>query len=168
VFVVTAVVVAGSAVARYADTHIAAPVAPSRVAPQLPQTSPSSQFVQGDDRIAFITTEGAGELVLVDRSWSETGRTPPLSGNYLRVEIELVCSSGVVAYSPDNFQAFDSSGFQVDVSTDGIDGPVLGMGTLQVGEHVQGAMAFDMVRGEATLLMSDGLDQTVTALKIPQ
>jgi len=44
---------------------------------------------------------------------------------------------------------------------------MLETGTLQAGERVRGTIAFDMPHSEATLLMSDDANQTVTALKVP-
>jgi hypothetical protein len=44
---------------------------------------------------------------------------------------------------------------------------MLETGTLQPGERVRGTIAFDMPHSEATLLMSDDSNQTVTALKVP-
>jgi hypothetical protein len=168
VFLVVAVMIAGTVVARYSDTHVAAPVVASQPAPQTTASSASPPAGANEDRIDFLTGEGTGELILLDWSWSATGRMPPTSGDYLRVRVELVCSSGVVEYGPNYFQAFDNSGKLMEATADGTDGPVLEMGTLEAGESVRGAIAFDLSRGEATLLMSDGLDQTVTALRIPQ
>ena len=34
-------------------------------------------------------------------------------------------------------------------------------------QSIRGTIAFDMPRGEVTLLMSDDSNQTVTALKVP-
>jgi hypothetical protein len=168
VLLVVAVVIAGTIVARYSDTHIAAPVVASPPAPQTAASSAEPPAGPDKDRIDFLTSEGTGQLILLDWSWSATGRMPPTSGDYLRVQVELVCSSGVVEYGPNYFQVFDNSGQLMEATTEGTDGPVLGMGTLEAGESVRGAVAFDLSRGEATLLLSDGLDQTVTALRIPQ
>jgi hypothetical protein len=44
---------------------------------------------------------------------------------------------------------------------------MLESGTLRTGERVRGTIAFDMPRSEATLLMSDNTNQTITALKVP-
>jgi hypothetical protein len=44
---------------------------------------------------------------------------------------------------------------------------MLETGTLRPGERIRGTIAFDMPRSEATLLMSDNSNQTVTALKVP-
>lgn len=159
VVLVALVVAVSSAAAHYSDTHIAAAAPADQPAPA-PSVRP--------DRIDFVTSEGSGQLILLNWSWSQTGELPASSGTYLRVEVELVCATGVVDYSPLNFQAFDDAGRQVDVAADGIAGPELETGVLQAGQTVRGAVAFDMPRGGATLLMSDGVAQTVTALKIPQ
>ena len=44
---------------------------------------------------------------------------------------------------------------------------MLSVGTLSAGERIRGTIAFDMPRGEVTLLMSDDSENTVTALKVP-
>ena len=44
---------------------------------------------------------------------------------------------------------------------------MLEAGTLRPGGRVRGTIAFDMPHSEATLLMSDDANQTVTALKVP-
>lgn len=169
IFVVAAVVASGTAVAHYDDTHIAA----AGPTPQpVPLTQPSGGAVgparSTDDRIDFLTSEGTGELILMNWSWSPTGRMPATSGDYLQVQVELICSSGVVDYGPDYFQVFDNTGRLVEVTVDGPDGPELDVGTLEVGESVRGMIAFELPRGDATLLMSDSTHQTVTALRIPQ
>ena len=53
------------------------------------------------------------------------------------------------------------------MAVEGTTGRVLSVGTLRAGERIRGVIAFDMPRGEVTLLMSDDADQTVTALKVP-
>ncbi len=160
IFVVAAVVAAASLVARYDDTHIAAPPSPDR-----PSAAPGGPA--RSDRIDFVTSGGAGELILVDRVWSDGGRFPPDNGTYLQIEVELVCTSGQVDYDPFNFQVFDASGTLFETDTAGVDDPLLDAGVLLAGESVHGSIAFDMPRGDATLLMSDGTDQTITALKVP-
>jgi len=85
-----------------------------------------------------------------------------------RVQVELVCASGTVYYDPYNFQAFDQSGRLFELAVEGAgSSPLLEIGTLHAGERIRGTLAFDMPRGEATLLMSDESDQTVTALRVP-
>ena len=147
VFLVLAVAIAGTVVARYSDTHIAAPVEASQPVPQTAASSAGRPTGANQDRIDFLTGEGTGELILLDWSWSATGRMPPTSGDYLRVQVELVCSSGVVEYGPNYFQVFDNTGQLMDATTDGTDGPVLEMGTLEAGESVRGVIAFDLSRG---------------------
>ena len=156
--VVALVVAVASLVARYADTHIAAPAVTS---------PPSASAAASEDRIQFTTTKGTGELIMLTREWISDGAGPPASGSYLRIEVELVCSSGRVDYDPYNFQVFDRSGDLFELAVDGAGSALLDVGTLRSGERVRGTVAFDLPRGEATLLMSDDSDQTVTALRVP-
>jgi hypothetical protein len=160
---VAAVVGAASLVARYADTHIAAPI-PTAAQVPLPNR---------DDQIDFTSSTGSGKLIMISRSWisgsaldPKTGQ--PSTGSYLRVEVELICASGTVDYDPYNFQAFDQGGRLFELAVEGAGrSPLLESGTLHAGERVRGTLAFDMPHGEATLLMSDESDQTVTALRVP-
>jgi FlaG/FlaF family flagellin (archaellin) len=156
-FVATVVAVA-SLVANSADTHVRAPVASKH---SVPQTT-----AQGD-RIEFTTNEGSGQLVLLRHSWLSSGQVPPTSGSYLRVEVELTCTAGSVDYDPYNLQVFDQTGRLFETAIEGAGDSMLETGTLQAGERVRGTIAFDMPHSEATLLMSDDANQTVTALKVP-
>ena len=101
------------------------------------------------------------------RSWRETGREPPTNGTYLLVEVKIVCTSGHLGYDPYNFQAFDHTGELFDVAEAGVSRQVLGVGELSEGQTTRGFLAFDIPRGDVTLLMSDDSDQSITALKIP-
>ncbi len=160
---VAGVVGVASMVARYGDTHVATPI-PSVAPVQLPNR---------DDQIDFTSSTGSGKLIMINRSWISGGSGnpntgQPSSGSYLRVQVELVCASGTVYYDPYNFQAFDQSGRLFELAVEGAgSSPLLEIGTLHAGERVRGTLAFDMPRGEATLLMSDESDQTVTALRVP-
>ncbi len=156
---VTVVVVVASLVAHYTDTRaVQAPRAEPPAAPSV---------VTQEDRIDFISNEGTGQLIMLTRSWVTDGRVPPMTGSYLRIEVELICATGQVDYDPYNFQAFDESGRLFEMAVEGTTGRVLSVGTLRAGERIRGVIAFDMPRGEVTLLMSDDADQTVTALKVP-
>ena len=158
IFVVVAVVAIASYVAHFADTHVSAPVVSKQ---PLPQVS-----AQGD-RIEFTTTDGSGQLILLRHSWVSYGQAPPTSGSYLRVEVELICVSGSIDYDPYNFQVFDQNGRLFETAIEGAGYSMLQSGTLRPGDRVSGTIAFDMPRSEATLLMSDSSNQTVTALKVP-
>jgi Domain of unknown function (DUF4352) len=160
ILVVAVVVAAASLVAHRADTQVRAPVA-SREPVPLPQVT-----TQGD-RIEFTTSDGSGQLVLIRHSWLTTGPVPPASGSYLRVEVELTCTAGSVDYDPYNFQVFDQTGKLFETAIEGAGAAMLETGTLRPGERVSGTIAFDMPQSEATLLMSDDSNQTVTALKVP-
>jgi Domain of unknown function (DUF4352) len=151
--VLVAVVVAGASLAAYW-------AAPPRPEARASLTSPP-------DRIDFVSNDGTGQLIMRTRSWVSDGRVPPTSGSYLRVEVELVCTSGEVDYDPYHFKAFDRSGQLFEMAVDGTAGQLLSVGTLQAGERIRGTIAFDMPRGDVTLLMSDDSENTVTALKVP-
>ena len=156
---VAAVVVAASLFAYVGDNRV------TRI-PSVQVAEPPGVVTQ-EDRIDFISNDGTGQLTMLTRSWVRDGRVPPSSGTYLRVEVELICATGQVDYDPYNFQAFDQSGRLFEMAVEGTAGRVLSVGTLRAGERTRGVIAFDMPRGEATLLMSDDADQTVTALKVP-
>lgn len=154
---VAAVVAGASLVAYWGDTHVSAPA--RATAPPVYTTAP--------DRIDFVTAEGSGQLIMRTRSWVSDAPVPPTSGSYLRLEIELVCDKGEVDYDPYLFQAFDQSGQLFEMAVDGTGGRVLSVGTLTPGQRIRGTIAFDMPRGEATLLMSDDSENTVTSLQVP-
>ncbi len=160
---VAAVVVGASLVARYADTHVATPI---------PIVAPAP-VPNRDDQIDFTSSTGSGRLIMISRSWISSAATnpttgQPTTGSYLRIQVELICASGTVDYDPYNFQAFDQAGRLFELAVDGTGrSPLLEVGTLHAGERVRGTLAFDMPRGDATLLMSDESDQTVTALRVP-
>jgi Domain of unknown function (DUF4352) len=158
IFVVAVVVAAASLVAHFADTQVSAPVSSRKPIPQI--------TVQGD-RIEFTTNDGSGQLILLRHSWLASGQVPPTSGSYLRVEVELICTRGAVDYDPYNFQVFDQTGRLFETAIEGAGDSMLETGTLNPGERVRGTIAFDMPHSEATLLMSDDSNQTVTALKVP-
>lgn len=158
IFLVAAVVAVASLVANFGDTQVRPPAASNQ---PVPQTT-----AQGD-RIEFTTSDGSGQLVLLTHSWLSTGQVPPTSGSYLRVEVELTCTAGSVDYDPYNFQVFDQTGRLFETAIEGAGDAMLETGTLRAGERVRGTIAFDMPHSEATLLMSDDSNQTVTALKVP-
>ena len=158
ILVVAGVVAWASLVAHFSDTQVSAPVSSSRPIPQV--SAPG-------DRIEFTTSEGSGQLILLRHSWLASGQVPPTSGRYLQVEVELTCTRGAVDYDPYNFQVFDQTGRLFETAIEGAGDSMLETGTLRPGERVRGTIAFDMPHSEATLLMSDDSNQTVTALKVP-
>jgi len=114
-----------------------------------------------------MTPHGRGRLILLSRSWRDTGREPPANGSYLQLEVRIICTAGHLGYDPYNFQAFDHTGELFDVAEAGLTENVLGVGELFEGETVDGYLAFDVPRGEVTLLMSDDTEESITALKVP-
>jgi hypothetical protein len=157
ILLVAAVVAGASLVAYWGDTHVAAP----------PRTKARHSVTSPTDRIDFVSDTGTGQLIMRTRSWASSGQVPPVSGSYLRVEVELICTSGEVDYNPYHFQAFDRSGQLFEMAEEGTAGRVLPVGTLRAGQRIRGTVAFDMPRGDVTLLMSDDSEHTVTALKVP-
>jgi hypothetical protein len=158
ILLVAVVVAAASLVAHFADTQAGAPVS---------STQPLPQITTQGDRIEFSTSEGSGQLILLTHSWLSSGQVPPTSGSYLRIEVELTCTAGAVDYDPFNFQVFDQTGRLFETALEGAGTAMLETGTLYPGERVRGTIAFDMPQSEATLLMSDDSNHTVTALKVP-
>jgi hypothetical protein len=158
ILLVAVVVAAASLEAYFADTQVRAPVSSKQPIPQI--------TAQGD-RIEFTTSEGTGQLILLSHTWLSSGQVPPSSGSYLRVEVELTCIAGAVDFDPYNFQVFDQTGRLFETAIDGAGDAMLESGTLYPGDRVRGTIAFDMPHSEATLLMSDDSNQTVTALKVP-
>ena len=62
---------------------------------------------------------------------------------------------------------FDQTGRLFETAIEGAGYSMLPSCMLHPGDHELCTIAFDMPRGEATLLMSDSSNQTVTALKVP-
>ena len=148
-----------SYVAHVADTQC------ERSGRQQATGSPSQR--SGATGLNSPPAKGAAKLILLRHSWVTYGQAPPTSGSYLRVEVELICDSGSVDYDPYNFQVFDETGRLFETAIEGAGDSMLETGTLHPGERIRGTIAFDMPHSEATLLMSDDTNQTVTALKVP-
>ena len=162
---VIAVLVVGAVVAVSSvlgERETVRPTATRVVAPVTPSISPARA-----DRMEFVSNDGDGVLIVTKRLWSTTGLRPPTSGTYLHIEVELICTAGEVGYGPENFSAFDATGELFEITGNGRWGTPLGYGRLWAGESVRGTIAFDLPRGEVTLLMSDSASRSVTALKIP-
>jgi len=154
---VALIVLAASAIARYGDTHLVA---------RAPEPSIRAERSTPNE-IEFMTPHGRGRLILLSRNWRDTGREPPANGSYLQLEVRIICTAGHLGYDPYNFQAFDHTGELFDVAEAGLTENVLGVGELFEGETVDGYLAFDIPRGEVTLLMSDDTEESITALKVP-
>ena len=164
VLVVVGGMVVGTALARYADTHVAAAPPSRRSALSTPAagTSGSSTVSTSANQIDFSTRRGAGRLRLLDHDWA---RPPSSSGTArLRIRLELVCTEGAVDYAPEYFSLFDADGKLVEASrASGAD--ALSFGRLGPGERVRGSVAFNVRRGDVTLVMGDDVS-SVTALRL--
>jgi hypothetical protein len=159
VLLVSAVVAVATLIANREDTAVSLPLPPS--------TAPHARVAEQQNSIEFSSSSGSGRLVVLNHAWMSTGVQPPLSGSYLEVQVELICLTGRIDYDPYDFQAFDAVGRLFDVAGAGSAGPLLDAGSLRPAQRVQGYLAFDMPRGDVTLLMSDDSAASVTALKIP-
>lgn len=137
-------------------------VVPAEYAESAP--APSIQVATATNSIDISSARGSGRLTVVSHSWRSTGRPPPAEAR-LRVEVQLVCSSGRIDYDPYFFQAFDARGRLFEVA-DSRGGDGLEPGSLGPGQRVRGVLFFALPRGDVTLLMTDDTAQTVTALRI--
>lgn len=116
--------------------------------------------------ISFTSSEGSGQLTLVSHDWSADGARPPRYGQFLRVQLKISATDGKVSYGPEFFQTFDETGNLFQTTEVGAQPPLLKVGVLRAGQSTTGDIAFDMPRGAVTLLMSNSLLESVTALRI--
>jgi hypothetical protein len=153
--VVAVVVIVATVAAQHHDAGVAQPK-PSPTPSALPSTSSHS--------IVFNSREGSGRLTVLDHRWSRAGRSAVRSR--LRVSVEIHARQGTISYSPRYFETFDDSGtvFQATQPVGG--NQRLGDGYLHPGDTVRGNIAFNMRRGDTTLVMSNALQESVTALRI--
>jgi hypothetical protein len=158
VAVVAAIVVVATVLAGREDVRQAATAQPAPTASASPLPT---------DRIAFTSSSGSGVLEIVDHGWDSDGFDTDAPGTLLTVAVKVTCESGTVGYGPDSFQAFDRNGDLFDPEALPDSPTALQIGTLSAGQEVTGTVAFDIPRGGVTLLMSDEISQTVTALKVP-
>jgi hypothetical protein len=160
VVVVVAVVAVGTAMARYADTHV--PAAPPSARPATAATPTAPLPVPGS--IEFRTRRGAGRLVVLSHTWVPAAPADR-SGSQLRIRLELVCTEGRVDYAPEYFSLFDTDGHLVELSGRTMGPGPLPFGRLGPGERVRGVVAFDVPRGDVTLVMGDDVS-SVTAIRV--
>lgn len=158
VLIVALVVGLSTIVANINDRQAVTPTpSPTR---ERPSSAPSG------DSIDFTSDEGAGTLRIINHEWTVDGQEPPISGNYLRIEVDLTATAGEVSYDSTYFQAFDAQGELFDSTPLGAVEPHLDAGLLGPGDSARGFIAFDMPRGDVTLLMSNESFESVTAIKI--
>ncbi len=159
VLLVSLVVLASTLVANRADSQLTIPTPPV--------VATRSTGPQRMDSIEFSSPTGTGKLVVLDHAWRSARSQRPVSGSFLQVQVELICLSGQIDYDPFYFQAFDATGELFDVTDAGSPAQLLETGRLGPNQRVRGSIAFDMPRGEVTLLLSDDSAASLTALKIP-
>jgi hypothetical protein len=162
ILAVLTVVAVGTLRARYADTHVAPAARP--VASTVARSSATAPPSTGS--IEFRTRRGAGRLVVLNHSWKPAAAAPVgRDGTQLRIRLELVCTDGTVDYAPEYFSLFDTDGHLVELSGRFMGADALPFGRLGPGERIRGAVAFDVRRGDVTLVMGDDIS-SVTAIRL--
>lgn len=131
-----------------------------------PTPHPSALPTDNPNSISFTSSEGSGRLTLVSHHWTTSGAVAPRYGQFLQLKLKISATDGHVSYGPEFFQTFDSTGNLFQTTEVGATAPLLGEGILQPGQTTTGDIAFDMPRGAVTLLMSNALLESVTALRI--
>jgi len=131
-----------------------------------PRVSQASAVPVDANSIEFTSADGAGRLVVRGHAWTPADSAVVPTYVHLKVQVELICTSGMISYDPYAFQAFDASGRLFELSEADTAADVLESGTLAEDERARGSLAFDLPQGDVTLLMTDEATQTVTALKI--
>lgn len=113
--------------------------------------------------IGFTSSEGSGRLSLLSHRWTgSAGANKP----YLQVAVKIEATDGRLSFGPQYFQTFDARSELYQTTHVGARPPLLGDGYLRAGQSVDGGIAFAMPRGEVTLLMSNAMLESVTALRI--
>jgi hypothetical protein len=158
--VVALIVVIGTVLANRQDLQ---PTSPERrPATPVPSALPSTS----SDSITFSSREGSGRLTVADHRWTSEGAIEPRHGEYLQLKLEITATDGMVSYGPEYFQSFDEIGDLYQTTEAGARQPALSSGVLRPGDTVTGWIAFDLPHGPVTLLMSNALLESVTALRI--
>ena len=155
---VALIVVIGTVRANMTDRQSTASNSPTPTPTAVPSTS--------KDSITFSSSEGSGQLSVRSHRWITNAGSDPVHGQYLQLEVEIRATDGRISYGPQYFQTFDSSSDVFQTSEAGVRPPALTTGYLRPGESVKGGISFDMPRGPVTLLMSNSLLESVTALRI--
>lgn len=129
-----------------------------------PSPTPSAAPLDTGSSIGFTSSEGSGRLTLLSHHWAaESGAA---NGTYLEIRLQIHASEGRISYGPQFFQSFDANSELFRTTEIGAPTPRLGSGYLRAGQTVSGGISFDMPRGDVTLLMSNALLESVTALRI--
>lgn len=155
--VVAAVVIVASVVAHRSDPDVAS---------NRPSLNPSTLPSISATSTVFSSREGSGRLTLLAHHWATGGTPAPIHGTYLRVKVKITATKGRISYDSGYFQIFDDAGRVVRPTRTGAPDSPLGTGVLRPGKSVQGNILFDIRRGDVTLLMSNALKESVTALRV--
>ncbi len=128
--------------------------------------TPSAAPTDPANSITFSSHEGSGRLTVLSHRWSSDASAIPRHGGFLQLQVRISVTDGHVSYGPQFFQSFDAASNLFETDPRGARPPVLSNGVLGPGQSVTGGIAFDMPRGDVTLLMTNSLLESVTALRI--
>ena len=158
VLIVGVVVAVSTVVALREDRR---PVASRIVSPRSPAAVPT-------DRMEFVTGTADGVLIVADRVWSSTrGATTGLRQLPARRGGTGLPDRALRLRTRRTFLPSTPAASCSRSPTPAAGARRSATGSSAEGESVRGTIAFDLPRGEVTLLMSDDASQAVTALKIP-
>lgn len=158
--VVALVVGTASVIAHLQDKTQIRPAPTPTAAGRSPAATPDGRS------IAFSSPEADGRLTVLHHQWTAAGDQPPITGTYLVLKIRLEVTDGSISSDPGYFELFDAQGRLTDSTTEGAPDPVLPSTILYKGGQASGFIAFDVIRGDVTLVLTNRRS-AVTALKIP-
>lgn len=145
--------------------------------PPLPDESATPSFEPDDveprsgPETEFVSQTGRGTLQVVEFAWHEQGadaEAVPPEKSYLVLKLKITCTEGECYHNPAAFRV-DSGDGEVTF-TGGRDGygPLLGSGTLDTDDEVEGIVSFDLTQSEATLQFLDEFDDVAGEVEIPE
>lgn len=150
---VVALVIAAMALTTYLDTRPRQPAAsPAPAASTLP-------VPPNDKTVYFNSSEGRGELELLDQYWTDIGGT-----TYSMIQVRITSHRGNLTFW---LGMFDPANAVVEASPQHSRQPTLIHGRVASGATRTGWAAFPMERGTTTLVMQNDLNESVIALRVP-
>jgi hypothetical protein len=138
-----------------------APAAEVPEAPAAPAVGKPFTMDLGNGDVARITILSAVRKASVNTQFS----SPAKNGSYLLLDVLWETSSGETSSNPFYFSAKDANGRKADQNLFVDD--QLGSGKILPGDKSRGFIAFDVVPGPATVMISDPLMQEAARIQIP-
>lgn len=150
---VVALVIAAMALTTYLDTRPRQPASsPAPAASTLP-------VPPNDKTVYFNSSEGRGELELLDQYWTDIG-----GATYSMIQVRITSHRGNLTFW---LGMFDPGNAVVEASPQHSRQPTLIHGRVASGATRTGWAAFPMERGNTTLVMQNDLNESVIALRVP-